>query len=318
MKPAQRPRTTWRERGSAWLARWRPPRPIKVTRIGRTYLVLTIGVGFGTLKTGNNMLYLVAGLLLALIVVSSILSERCLRSLRVQRLGTDAAYAGEPAAYRFRVVSTRSPSFALSVTEEEANLEGAAEIPELVPGVPVVARGTLVARRRGVYRLREIRVTTTYPFGLFAKSRLFDAEGTLLVYPPRRPPSGAPPTLPTGGGEAGSPGRGEGSGDVYGMTEFKPGDDARRIHWLKSAATGTLLRTQREREERRSAVLQVDVTAPADRLDAACAEAAAQAQGLLDRGYEVGLEAGTTRLRPAAGPAQSRRILGALARAGFE
>jgi uncharacterized protein (DUF58 family) len=307
-----------RERWSALLVRWRPPRPIKITRVGRTYLVLTLGVGGATLKTGNNMLYLVAGLLLAMIVVSSILSERCLRSLSVHRLGTDAAYAGEPAAYRFRVVSTRSPSFALSVTEEDAHLEGAAEIPELVPGVPVVARASLVAPRRGVYRLKEIRITTTYPFGLFAKSRLFDAEGTLLVYPSRRPPAGQTRMLPTGRGEVGSPGRGEGSGDVYGMTDFKPGDDARRIHWLKSAAAGTLLRTQREREERRSAILQLDPTGTPERLDAACEEVAAQASALLDQGFEVGLEAGATRLRPAAGPAQSRRILGALARVGFE
>jgi hypothetical protein len=79
----------------ARLRRWlRPPRTLRITRTGRTYLVLTLGVGFGALNTGNNLLYLVLGLLLSLIVVSGVLSERCLRGLRVKRLGTESAFAG--------------------------------------------------------------------------------------------------------------------------------------------------------------------------------------------------------------------------------
>ena len=49
--------------------------------MGRTYLVVTFGVGLGALNTGNNLLYLVLGLLLAMVVASGVLSERCLRYL---------------------------------------------------------------------------------------------------------------------------------------------------------------------------------------------------------------------------------------------
>ena len=45
---------------------WRPPRTLKTTRVGRTYLVLTLGVGFGALNTGNNLLYLLLGLMLSI------------------------------------------------------------------------------------------------------------------------------------------------------------------------------------------------------------------------------------------------------------
>ena len=44
--------------------------------MGRTYLVLTVGVGFGAINTGNNLLYLLLGLMLSTIVTSGVLSER--------------------------------------------------------------------------------------------------------------------------------------------------------------------------------------------------------------------------------------------------
>src|SRR4051812_47786096 len=78
----------------------RPPRTLKVTRTGRTYVILTLGVGMGALNTGNNVLYMVLGLQLAMIVVSGILSERALSGLRVRRLGADSPHAGEAFGHR--------------------------------------------------------------------------------------------------------------------------------------------------------------------------------------------------------------------------
>ena len=56
----------------------------------------------------------------------------------------------------------------------------------------------------------------------------------------------------------------------------------------------------------------------AEELDRECEDTAALAQRLLDEGYEVGLETTRAKLRPAPGAAQKRRILQALAWAGYE
>ena len=61
-------------------ASWR--RSLKATRVGRTYLVITVGIGLGALNTGNNLLYLVLGFLLSLIVASSILRTVAKRERR--------------------------------------------------------------------------------------------------------------------------------------------------------------------------------------------------------------------------------------------
>ncbi len=296
----------------------RPPRTLKVTRMGRTYLVVTFGVGLGALNTGNNLLYLVLGLMLSMVVVSGVLSERCLRDLKVRRLGTEGAFAGEPFAFRWSLFHPRG-AFALTLGEAESPLTGEGGVGYLPAGVEHGVRADLTAPRRGPVRLTGVRVTTTWPLGLFAKTRVFDVEGTLLVYP-RRGFACQPPGEAEAGpaGEATNPRRLDGTGDLAGLRELEPHEDARRVHWLKSASAGRLLKVEREREERRTYLLAVDAGLTGDGLERRCEEVAAQAHQLLEAGHEVGLELPQRRLRPGAGSGHERRLLQALAWLGFE
>lgn len=314
MKPS--PHRTWWAR---LRARLRPPRTLSVTRLGRTYLVVTFGVGLGALNTGNNLLYLVLGLLLSMVVVSGVLSERCLRDLSVRRLGTEGAFAGEPFAFRWALSRRAGHGFALVLSEVDAPVSGEGRVPYFKAGAEHVARADLTVPRRGPVRLSGVRVTTTWPLGLFAKTRVFPLEGTLLVFPRRSYACREPGEAATGlVGESGNPRRLDGTGDLAGLRELGPNEDARRVHWLKSASAGKLLRVEREREERRTFLLSVDAGLTGEALERRCEEVAALAHQLLEAGHEVGLEAGGQPLRPAAGAAQELRILRALAWLGFE
>lgn len=307
---------SWWQRLAPYL---RPPRTLKTTRVGRTYLVLTLGIGLGALNTGNNLLYLVLGFLLGIIVMSGVLSERVISGLRIRRLVPDGAFAGEPFALRYEVTRAQGRSFALKLSEAGAALEGWAWVPVVTAGHPAVVRADMVAARRGPLRLGQLRVTTSFPLGLFEKSRLLAVEDLLVVYP-RRGFACVPPASAEGrqSSEAGSPRRRDGTGDLLGLRELAPGEDARRVHWKKSAAVGKLLKVEREREDKRQYTLRVDPLAPQAELDRACEETAAVTQLLLSDGHEVGLVSGKRRLRPGAGPGQEKRVLSALAWAGFE
>jgi uncharacterized protein (DUF58 family) len=297
----------------------RPPRTLQVTRMGRTYLVVTFGVGLGALNTGNNLLYLVLGLLLSVIVLSGVLSEHCLRDLTVRRLGTDGAFAGESFAFRWALSRRRGHAFALVLAEVGAPLSGEGSVGWLPAKVEHVVRADLTAPRRGPVKLKGVRVTTTWPLGLFAKTRVFSLEGTLLVYPRRGFACGEPLDAAVGHvGESSSPQRLDGTGDVAGLRELGEAEDARRVHWLKSASAGRLLKVEREREERRTYMLTIRPGLEGEPLERRCEEVAAQAHRLLEAGHEVGLELPRQRLRAGAGSGQERRILRALAWLGFE
>ncbi|WP_395828354.1 DUF58 domain-containing protein [Archangium violaceum] len=310
------PRVSWRRRLKAAL---RPPRTLKVTRMGRTYLVVTFGVGLGALNTGNNLLYLVLGLLLSVIILSGVLSERCLRDLSVRRVGTDGAFAGEPFACRWGVTRRKGHAFALTLSEVDSPLTGEGGVGYLPAGAEHVVRADLTAPRRGPLKLTGVRVTTTWPLGLFAKTRVFPLEATLLVYPRRGISCADPGEAVVGNvGESNNPHRLDGTGDVAGLRELGEHEDARRVHWLKSASAGKLLKVEREREERRTYILDVQSGLVGDALERRCEEVADQAHRLIEAGHEVGLELPGQRLRPGAGSGQERAILRALAWLGFE
>ncbi len=307
--------STWRER---WKRRLRPPRTLKTTRVGRTYLVLTVGIGLGALNTGNNLLYLVLGFLLSIIVLSGVLSERVISNLRVRRLLPEGAFATEPFALRYEVTRTKGRAFAIRLSEADETLSGWAWIPTVLAGKPVVARADVTAPKRGPLALKELRISTFFPFGLFEKTRTVTLEDQLVVWP-RRGFTCDPPRADHGlqTGEHGNQRHRDGAGDVQGLRELGDLEDARRVHWKKSAAVGRLLKVEREREDRQQYTLRITDDAPGEQLERACEETAALTRRLLDEGNDVGLEAGGRKLRPASGPGHEKRILSALAMLGF-
>lgn len=301
------------------MRRWfRPPRTLKTTRIGRTYLVVTVGVGLAALNTGNNLLYLVLGFLLSIIVLSGVLSERVIRDLRVRRILPDGAFAREPFALRYEVTRKEGRAFAVRINEGGGVLEGWAWIPTIAAGEPIVARADVVAPRRGPLKLTEVQVSTFFPFGLFEKTRSFELEDRMVVWP-KRGFSCDPPDADHGQhtGDHGNQRHRDGSGDVQGLRELGDLEDARRVHWLKSATAGKLLKVEREREDRRQFTLKVKAREPGDALDLECEETAAITHRLLSEGNDVGLEADGRKIRPGAGPGHEKRILSALAMLGY-
>ena len=75
-RPAQRRARAF---GKSW-RRWiRPPRRLSFTREGKYFVGITLGVGFAAINTGNNLLYLLLGMMLSLIIASGIMSEMSLR-----------------------------------------------------------------------------------------------------------------------------------------------------------------------------------------------------------------------------------------------
>jgi uncharacterized protein (DUF58 family) len=303
----------------AWRRFWKPPRRLRTTPAGRTYLVLCFGVGLGALNTGNNLLYLVLGLQLSIVVASGVLSERCVRRVEVRRLLPAAPRARSPFHLAWGLRLPKGQSFALSVAEVHPVLGAAVgRLAWLPAGEEVVVRAVATVPRRGPLHLTAIRISTSFPFGLFVKSRDVEMAGDLLVLPGRVPPPPEPPAPSSGLGIEQRSLRGQdGGGDLAQLRELRDGEDARRIHWRKSAQLGMLLRVERDAQPQPRIVLELDDRAPPEALDARCEELAARAELLLARGAEVGLEStGGLSVKPGAGAFHSHAILRALARAG--
>ena len=245
--------------------RMRPPRRLSFTREGRIIVVLSVGVGFAAINTGNNLLYLLLGWLLSFIIASGILSEITLKKLVVERRPPPRVFAGEP--FLMEVVISNGKDNRASFSIEVEDLVGTTPIDKRCYFLKIPAAKTQrtsyrhTFARRGLYTLTGYRVATKFPFALFRKSRDVDAPLDVLVYPARvavpRPP---PKTTSRGDAMADRLGR---RGEFFGLRERRAGDDRRDIHWRSSARTGRLLVREYEDERARKVVIGVDNALPA-------------------------------------------------------
>jgi uncharacterized protein (DUF58 family) len=250
----------------------RSTRKLKFTREGKYYLGITLGVGFAAINTANNLLYLLLGMLLALIVVSGVMSEMSLRSLTVKRRLPLRAQVGRAHLVEIEVFNHkgRVPSYAIEVEDLRAGqpADKRCFFLKISPASAQVAAYRRTPARRGRDHHTGFRIATRFPFGLFEKSREVDAQGDLIIYPavdPVRLP------IAIGGkrGEAGvASGRGSGD-DIYAVRPMRDGDDHRDIYWRKSTVQQMpLILRERVREAHPDVELVVDVIRPNEAGDA--------------------------------------------------
>jgi uncharacterized protein (DUF58 family) len=244
----------------------RPPRRLKFTREGKFFVGITLGVGFAAVNTANNLLYLLLGMLLALIVVSGLMSELSLRDLTVARRLPLRAQVGRAHLVEIEVFNHKSkvPSYAIEVEDLRAGqpADKRCFFLKISPRSAQVAayRRTPVTRGRDCHT--GFRIATRFPFGLFEKSREVSSRGELVIYPavdPVRPPILSRPGTNAGEGSAG---RAHGE-DFIGLKLMRQGEDPRDIHWKKTASAGQNVMRERAREVLPEVRLRLDVVRPA-------------------------------------------------------
>ena len=311
----------WRASGAAEAMRAQRaiPEGIRITRVGLWYVLLTVLVAVAATNTGNNALYLVLALMLALLVVSGIVSRQNLRGFDVAVQLPEEIFAGEPVALGFELTNRARfwPRWLVQVSLVQQ--EVGALVPHLAAGG--TSRGSLSTSfsRRGPQTLGFAHLASLFPLGLFRKGMRLALDEEALVYPrlvpAPRPRSGSSEIA----GERGRQRRGSGH-ELYALRFFQSGDDPRGVHWKQTAKTGVLIYMEREAETgRRVAVLLDNAVGPLaaedeDRFEVLVGEAASVALEHLDRGFEVALATRDASVPFGSGLRHRRWILETLAR----
>lgn len=213
--------------------------------------ILAAAGGMGMLALTHNAApeYFMFATLVAVILVSHATSRLSARALRVRRTCPDRVFENDPLSVQLEVTNGgRLPRFLVDVNETlpqfvETDDTDNFMIPTLWPGESVVLTYAARARKRGVYTWRPVEASASDPFGVFQRFVPLDAKGEAVVYPKALDLNGglAESGVELRGLSTGERARGADSGlDFYGIRDYAPGDDLRRIHWPTTAHHGKL------------------------------------------------------------------------------
>lgn len=293
----------------------RPPTYNRVapTREGWGFLALVAGVLFGAVNTGNNLVYLVLGVLLALLVVANVLAEWNLRALEVERRLPPELFAETPGEGTFVLRNRRGRGAAWLVElRETEGAEARALVEWCPPGGDVEVPAAWTFPGRGVARLRAVRVQSSFPFGFVRRWRDLPLPGEVLVFP--RAAHRPTPALPAGpGDEPTARGAAADDGEFAGLRPWRPGDPLRRVHWPTSARVGSPMIVARTAEGAERLELRLDPALTGDPREDAIRRLTGRVEAHFARGDAVGLEVDAEVLPARAGGVWRRRLLTALA-----
>jgi len=316
--------TSFASIGEAWN---RALRRIGLTPTGR---VAVIGViftyAFGRIIGGLPILLLAYGLLL-LLVAGYVLARRRLR-MQGERSGLyPRAQQGDRLNVEVVLRAQRSVSTFILEERIPSKLGRPVRVPvaRLPAGSAVSHRYSVRCSRRGVYEIGPLVAITGDPLGLTQSEHQVADRFELLVHPriqevsdrpltrqfedpPIRPPVSKP--FPSGL-------------EFYGMREYKPGDDLRRIVWRASARVGKLMVREAEQGITDHITIILDTDRGSHSRDGEYSEsfetgvsaAASLAVRHMRDGYEIRLEANKGPIgRPVRGRTGQMPVLDALTR----
>jgi uncharacterized protein (DUF58 family) len=238
----------------------------KITREGWLYILGIILIALAALNTGNNLLFLILASLIAIILMSGILSSITLSGVAMRLQLPEHIFAGQPVRASIELENEKLtlPSFSLrveAVTAKNSPPAALLETPVYFPYLPKRGRAQQTVPisfpARGVYRQDAFRIVTRFPFGFLQKAHRVELRTEVLVYPSVEPTREFVEILPglQGAMESLAKGRGQ---DLYALRDYMPTDSARHVHWKASARLGSLMVREFTREEDARVLLVLD------------------------------------------------------------
>ena len=300
------------------LRRWfRPPRRLRITREGKYFLLLTLGVGVAAVNTGNNLLYLGLSVNLALVTLSGFLSEWTLRGVSLAIAPASEPFAGSEALLlaTCSAEAKRFPGLSLEASVRIRDCILSVRFPDVPPGHRVSRVVAFRPSARGRVGTIPATLSTRFPFALFEKSLDVVLPGRFAVYPSPAF-SGKWRGIPTDSIGEGEP-RNAGRTGAFprGTRGHLPSDPVRDIHWKATARTGRWMVKEREGETAPNVDLRVPAHCPDEEFERHLSEACGAVLSLEEEGVPYRLWIGDRVASDATDGNRRARALAALATA---
>jgi uncharacterized protein (DUF58 family) len=315
-RDALRARATARDRGEVTLGQNRVY--ILPTRPGLAYALLLLALLLGSMNYNLGLGFGLTFLAGSCAIVDMVFTVRNMAGLRVRPGRADAVFAGEEAPFELLAANpTRRPRYAILIDLDD--VRDARHALDLEAGGGAALTVRTPSRTRGWLGAPRVRLTTSFPLGLFRAWSYWQPDSRTLVYP--FPERDAPPLplvgLPDSDGVGGGPGD-----DFAGVRTYQPGDPLRQLAWrriarLDPAFGGHLVTKLFEGGARNDLVIDFDALPRTLDLELRLSRMARWVLEAEDKALPYAFRLGRIGYDAALGPAHQGACLRALALYGF-
>lgn len=262
----------------------------------------------------NNLIFVLAFFLFSLFVVSMLQTHYNLKGARLEYVGSEEAFEGQPLGMLFHVVQAkartkRSLEIRLS-SKLFKNLSRRRETLRSQDRLKPM-RIEVLAWRRGVHLTPDVVLQTTYPLGIFRAWKVFRPDGELVVYPK---PEGDRPLFadPFAEGEEDAGLRTSPDGDFGELKNYVIGESYHQIAWKHFARTRMLYTKVHWGAENKHYRLIWDPSL-ASNMEGYLSQMSAWVEKALLEGASFEMETPSLKVEPGSGSEQARMCWRALA-----
>ncbi|ANJ66404.1 hypothetical protein A9404_02525 [Halothiobacillus diazotrophicus] len=220
---------------------------LKPNRIGLAFIALAIVMLLAAINYGNNLVFFISFLLIALMGNSAWQTRRQLRACTLHLGDIPPRHAGDSGSWSIRIESSMTnPALTIRPLDDTP---APTLIRNVQAGVPCPCSLTLASRSRGYHSAPDVEIATNYPIGLWTARCRFSPSGVMQWVYPRL--HGSLP-LPGTAGENKSPEHPNPA--PLTQTEFDhlrayvPGDPLAHVAFKQWAKTGNLVTRQHAAE----------------------------------------------------------------------
>jgi uncharacterized protein (DUF58 family) len=262
---------------------WQFDGVVRFTKVGTSFLVFTVVIGFAALNTGNNPLYIGLTFMLGCLLLSGIASKGGLKHLQIELRGAHDAWAARPLDLTLRVTNTSRLWNVRDVVIVSDELAQSVLIPIIEKRATIDVNASFMFQRRGLAKIQRVDLYTRYPFGFFLKKRRVRLSSEVIVYPRLLTEEAARERFRPIVGEdlaANRPGAGS---EIHSFREYVRGDSLRHVYWKKSASLGRWIIKQTELDAGRAVHVVVEPYKPRGASDEAFEEMISAAATFIER-----------------------------------
>ncbi len=288
---------------------------IRPTLRGLYFILFASLLLMAAFNTGENLFYLSTYALFAVILVGFWTTRKSVRNINIQCTSPEAVHRKESFAYQATLEYSRKRGATGSIKLESESFDHPYAIDTLSADTPIQTRMYATMNQRGVHKLPSIKISSSYPFGLFTQHTTLEDENTILVYPRVYPlAKSIMRELDDNGHTPKSSNNNDGI-EFYSLREYIPGDDIRRISWKISARIGNLIIRELEPSTTRMVILILDTRGipktqeETEQFEQVIDLGASLAVYLLDQQFSVGFVTPNSSIALSKGRHQSTQIL---------